>query len=224
MIRVVLVDDHPVVRAGMRLVLDGAGDVVVVGEGASGADALRLVAEHRPNVLVLDVNLPDVSGVEVTRRLRERGRAPAILVLTVHDDRATIFRLLKAGANGYVLKDEALESLVGAVHATARGESWLSPIVAQQVVRQAIGQADAPSPPPPLPLTPREVEVLRLVAQGLDNAAIARQLTITRRTVQNHVSSIYGKLHVITRTEAALFAIRQGLVHVSPPSEEEDGA
>jgi DNA-binding NarL/FixJ family response regulator len=105
MIRVVLVDDHPVVRAGMRLVLDGAGDVVVVGEGASGADALRLVAEHRPNVLVLDVNLPDVSGVEVTRRLRERGRAPAILVLTVHDDRATIFRLLKAGANGYVLKD-----------------------------------------------------------------------------------------------------------------------
>jgi DNA-binding NarL/FixJ family response regulator len=224
MIRVVVVDDHPIVRAGMRLVLDSAENVTVVGEGASGADALRLVTEHNPDVLVLDVNLPDLSGIEVTRRLRDGGTAPAILVLTVHDDRATIFGLLEAGARGYILKDEALESLVSAVHATARGDSWLSPAVARRVVDRAVGQPPPASRLLPLPLTPREVEVLRLLAQGLDNTAIARALTVTRRTVQNHVSSIYGKLMVRTRTEAALFAIRQGLVDVSSSGEGEDDA
>jgi DNA-binding NarL/FixJ family response regulator len=121
MIRVVVVDDHPVVRAGMRLVLDAADNIVVVEEGASGADALRLVAQHRPDVLVLDVNLPDLNGLEVTQRLRDRGTTTAILILTVQDDKPTIFGLLEAGASGYVLKDEALETLVSAVHATARG-------------------------------------------------------------------------------------------------------
>jgi NarL family two-component system response regulator LiaR len=223
MIRVVVVDDHPVVRAGMRLILDAADNVVVVGEGASGADALRLVAQHRPDVLVLDVNLPDLNGLEVTQRLRDRGATAAILILTVQDDQPTIFGLLEAGASGYVLKDEALETLVSAVHAAARGDSWLSPAVARQVVHRAIGQRPTPSQPPSLPLTPREVQVLRLLAQGLDNAAIAQQLMVTRRTVQNHVSSIYGKLEVSTRTEAVLFAIRQGLVQLTSPGEGQDG-
>jgi NarL family two-component system response regulator LiaR len=222
MIRVVVVDDHPVVRAGMRLVLDATDNVVVVGEGASGADALRLVAHHHPDVLVLDVNLPDLNGLEVTQRLRGRGATTAILILTVHDDRPTIFGLLEAGASGYVLKDEALESLGSAVHAAARGDSWLSPAVARQVVHRAIGQRSTPSQSPFLSLTPREVQVLRLLAQGLDNAAIAQQLVVTRRTVQNHVSSIYGKLQVNTRTEAALFAIQRGLVQVPSRGEGQD--
>lgn len=223
MITVVIVDDHPVVRAGMRMVLDAADDITIVAEGASGADALRLVAQRRPDVLVLDVNLPDLNGVEVTQRLREQGTTTAILILTVHDNSQTVFGLLESGATGYVLKDEALETLVSAVRSAARGESWLSPAVARQVVRRAVGEA-APesSEPPPIPLTPRELEVLRLLAQGLDNAAIAEQLVVTKQTVQNHVSNIYGKLGVTMRTEAALYAIRHGLVQVSLTGGEHD--
>lgn len=215
MISVVVIDDHPIVRAGMRMVLDAADDVTVVAEGSSGADALRLVEQYHPDVLVLDVNLPDLNGVEVTRRLQACGATTSVLVLTVHDDRQTVFGLLESGAVGYVLKDEALETLVQAVRAAARGESWISPAVARQVVRRAIGETAAPAEPPSPPLTRREREVLCLLAQGLDNAAIARQLVLTKRTVQNHVSNIYGKLGVASRTEAALFAIRHGLVHLS---------
>lgn len=230
MIDVVVVDDHPIVRAGMRTVLDGAADVTVVAEGASGADALRLVAQHRPDVLVLDVNLPDLNGVEVTRHLRDRGTTTAILILTIYDDSQTVFGLLESGATGYVLKDEALETLVSAVRAAARGETWLSPSVARQVVSRAVGSPPSPPEPPPLPLspspflplTPREVQVLRLLAQGLDNEAIARRLVVTKRTVQNHVSNIYGKLEVASRTEAMLYAIRHGLVQISPAGDERD--
>lgn len=212
---VVIVDDHPVVRAGMRAVLEAAAGITVVAEGATGPEALRLVARHRPDVLVLDVNLPGLDGVQVTRRLKERGSNTAILVLTVHNDRETLFGLLENGAAGYVLKDEALEALVNAVRSAARGESWLSPAVAGQVVQRAIAQVPAGSAEPvPLCLTPRELDVLRLLAQGLNNAAIARELVVATRTVQNHVSNIYGKLGVTSRTEAALYAIRHGLAHV----------
>jgi len=214
MITVAIVDDHPVVRAGLRTILAAATDIEVVAEGASGVDALRLVAEHPPAVLVLDVNLPDLSGFEVTRRLAAHHLTTAILILTVHDDRETVLGLLDAGASGYVLKDDALETLVAAVRAVARGECWLSPTVAGHVVRRAINEPASVPVPRDLPLTPRELEVLRLLAQGLDNAAIAHALTVTTRTVQNHVSNIYGKLGVASRTEAVLLAIRTGLVEV----------
>ncbi len=219
-IRVVIVDDHPIVRAGMRAVLEGAEGITVVAEGADGDDALRLTAHHRPDVLVLDVHLPDLNGLEVVRRLRAGGSTTAILVLTAYDDRQTVFGLLEGGATGYVLKDEALETLVRAVRAAARGESWLSPSVARQVVRRAVGEAGGEPEPLLSSLTPREREVLVLLAQGLDNAAIARRLGVTKRTVQNHVSNIYGKLDVSSRTEAALLAIRHGVVELPPP---EDG-
>jgi two-component system response regulator DegU len=224
-ITVVIVDDHPVVRAGMRTVLDAAPDVVVVAEGANGTDALRLVEQHGPDVLALDVNLPDLSGVDVTRQLRQQGAETAILILTVHDDSQTVFGLLENGATGYVLKDEALETLADAIRAAARGESWLSPAVAQQVVRRAVGNPPVEPPEPlPLPLTPREMEVLRLLAQGLNNATIAERLVVTKRTVQNHVSNVYGKLGVSTRTEAALIAIRHRLVQVPPVEDQHDEA
>lgn len=218
MITVVVVDDHPIVRAGLRAVLDTADDLMVVAEGANGADALRLVTQHQPNVLVLDVNLPDFSGLEVTRQLRERRTSTAILALTVHHDHETIFGLLEAGAVGYVLKDEALETLASAVRAAAQGDSWLSPAVARQVVQRAVERSTrAPasaSSTEAISLTPSERQVLALLAQGLDNAAIAEQLVITKRTVQNHVSNLYGKLGVTSRTEAMLYAIRHGLVAV----------
>jgi DNA-binding NarL/FixJ family response regulator len=210
-IRVVIVDDHPIVLAGMRAVLQSAADISVVAEGSCGEDALRLVSEHQPDVLVLDVNLPGINGVEVTRRLHRQNCASAILILTVHDDSETIFGLLEAGATGYVLKVDALETLATAVRAAARGESWLSPGVAGRVVRRAVGGESLPAP---FPLTLREIDVLRLLAQGLDNDAIAVRLALTKRTVQNHVSAIYGKLGVTTRAEAVLYAIQHQLVQV----------
>ena len=224
MITTVIIDDHPVVRAGMRTVLDAAPDVTVVAEGADGHDALRLVEEQRPDVLVLDFNLPGPNGLEVTRRLRAQGSPSAVLVLTVHDDAQTVMGLLESGATGYVLKDEALETLVSAVRAAARGASWLSPAVANEVLRRVVASPRLPVEPKPGSrdcgrLTPREQEVLSLLALGLSNAAIARRLVVTKRTVQNHVSNIYSKLGVTSRTEAALVAIGRGWVEV--PSEGE---
>jgi DNA-binding NarL/FixJ family response regulator len=221
MISVVIVDDHPIVRAGIRAVLNAADGITVVAEGARGADARALVAAHRPDVLVLDVNLPDTSGVEITRQLRAQSFPTAILILTVHNDTPTIFGLLESGAAGYVLKDDALETIVNAVRAVARGETWLSPAIARQVVARATHpkEKDA-SDLEPLPLTPREIEVLTLLAQGFDNTAIAERLIVTTRTIQNHVSAIYDKLGVASRTQAALIAIRHKLV--SPLGQDDD--
>jgi two-component system response regulator DegU len=202
-LRIVIVDDHPIVRAGLHQVLMTAG-MTVVAEGANGADALRLIGEVHPDVLVLDVNLPDMSGVEVTRHLRAQGTSTAVLILTVYFDEQTVLGLLDAGAAGYVLKDDAAETLVSAVRVVASGESWLSPRVAAKVMRLARHEA---TQVPLSPLTPREQDVLQLLAQGLDNEAIAQRLTLTRRTVANHVSTIYSKLGVSSRIEAVLYAL-----------------
>lgn len=214
-ITVAIVDDHPIVRAGMRAILDSASDIEIVGEGVNGSDALRLVDQLCPDVLALDVQLPDLNGLEVTRRLRANGSSTAVLILTAHDDSQTVFGLLECGAVGYVLKDEALEMLVGAVRTAARGETWLSPAVARQVVDRAVSGArllhPAEMPKEISSLTAREIEILRLIALGLDNTAIAETLCLTKRTVQNHISNIYGKLGVSSRTEAALAALRSGL-------------
>lgn len=211
LIRVVIVDDHPLIRTGLLAVLQSAADICVVAEGENGEDALRLVDEHHPDVLVLDVNLPILNGVEVTRRLHRQNTSSAILILTFHDDKETVFGLLEAGADGFVLKVDALETLATAVRVVAGGESWLSPKVASQVVRRAMGEETGSTP---FPLTFREIDVLRLLAHGLDNDAIAAQLALTKRTVQNHVSAIYGKLGVTTRAEAVLYAIQNNLVQV----------
>ena len=223
MIDVAIVDDHPIVRAGMRAVLDAAGDIRVLAEGSTAAEALQIMEQYYPQVLVLDVNLPDDTGLEVARRLRERGHKTAILALTVQNDLQTILGLLENGATGYVLKDEALETLVNAVRSAASGETWLSPAVATQVVqymiRQGLTVGEAASQlPRAAKLTRREVEVLTLLADGLTNPAIADQLVLTTRTVQNHVSNIYSKLGVNNRTEAVLMAFRSGLVQ-SPKSD-----
>ena len=219
MITVAIVDDHPIVRAGLRTILGAAGDIRVVAEGATAAEALRLAAESQPDVLVLDVNLPDGNGIDVARELCANGPHPAILILTVHRDPQTIFGLLECGAVGYVLKDEALETLAHAVRAVAQGEAWLSPAVASQVVHRAVKQeVSRPQARPPQDhkLTPAELRVLRLLAEGRDNAAIANILVVTKRTVQNHISNLYGKLGVTSRTEAMLYAIRHGLAEIPP--------
>ncbi len=216
MTSVVIVDDHPIVRAGIRAVLSRTSDIAVLAEGQSGREALRLVAQHRPDVLILDVNLPDVSGVLVTRQLCAQGTPTAILVLTVHNDEETVFGLLDSGAAGYVLKDDALETMASAVRAVAGGQTWLSPGIAARMMRRGDAPQAATTASTSLPLTPRERQVLCLLAQGLDNATIAQQLVVAPRTIQNCVSTIYSKLGVSSRTEAALIAIRQGLVQVPP--------
>lgn len=212
-IRVVVVDDHPIVAAGIRAILAAAGDIQVVAEGQCGRQALRLAAELRPDVLVLDVNLPDINGVEVTRQLRAQGLHTPILILTGFDDVQTVLGLLEAGATGYVVKDEAVDVLLQAVRAAAAGTTWLSPAVAGKVVQAAL-RPPSSLDPPPSPLTPRELDVLRLLAQGLDNDAIAQQLVLTKRTVQNHITIIYDKLGVASRTEALLAAVQNGWAQI----------
>jgi len=204
-IRVLLADDHPVVRSGIRAELDGAEGIEVVGEASSGDEALRLVEELRPDVLVLDVVMPGMDGVEATCLLRERHPDLRILALSAYEDNEYVFGLLSAGAVGYVLKEEALDTVVEAIRAASRGETWLSKRVEEKVVRRATGEEE-------VPLTGRELEVLRLMAKGWSNQRIAKELSITERTVRFHVENILTKLGVRSRTEAVVEGVKRGLV------------
>lgn len=211
-IRVLIADDHPVVRAGIVSMLSKEPDIRVIAETGDGGQVERLTAESVPDVLVLDVTMPGLDPIATTRRLKEQDPTLQILILTAHDDEAYVTGLLSAGAMGYILKDEALDSLVAAIRTIAKGESWLSQRIAGQLARKAIVPARTAEAEP---LTPREREVLRLLALGLSNDEIAEQLFITKRTVQNHVSNIYGKLDLDSRAEAVLYAIRHEIVDVN---------
>ncbi len=220
MINVVIIDDHPIVRAGMRAILDCAEGIQVVGEGGSCSEALQMVERYSPDVLVLDIGLPDKNGIEVAACLKEKKSTTAVLILTAYNDPQIIFNLLENGAIGYVLKDEALETLSNAVRAAADGKSWLSPSIASQVIKRAITQADSQNNLDQTSyvdevLTNREKEILCLLAEGLDNEAIASRLTLSKRTVQNHISTIYAKMGVKSRTEAMRYALMHGLVKIT---------
>lgn len=212
-IRVVIADDHPVVRAGIVSMLNKEPDIRVIAETGDGGQVERLAIESATDVLVLDVNMPGLDPMASTRRLKEKHPSLNVLILTAHDEEAYVTGLLSAGATGYVLKDEALDSLVEAIRTIATGESWLSQRIAGRLARKAIAAAGS-RPAEAEPLTPREREVLRLLALGLSNDDIAAQLIITKRTVQNHVSNIYGKLDLDSRAEAVLYAIRHEIVAV----------
>jgi len=215
-IRVLIADDHPVVRAGIVRMLNKEPAIHVVGEIGDGSQVERLTTENMPDVLVLDVNMPGLDPVITTRHLKEQCPTLHILVLTAYDDDAYVVGLLSAGATGYLLKEEALETLVTAIRAVAQGESWLSQRIAGRLARKALDRAETA---PPGPLTPREQEVLRLLALGLGNDEIAERLVITKRTVQNHVSSVYAKLRLESRAEAVLYAIRHSLVDITEVKE-----
>ncbi len=211
-IRVLLADDHAVVRQGIRRFLEEADDIEVVAEAGDGREALDRIREHRPDVAVVDIRMPEMSGVEVTRRIRERYPHTRVLILTAYDDDPYVFALLQAGADGYVLKTASGDELVQAVRTVYRGQSALSPEIATKVVRQAVTGKPATAADQVEPLTPRELAVLRLAARGLTNKAIGHELGISHRTVQGHLASIYGKLGVASRTEAVTEALRRGWI------------
>jgi DNA-binding NarL/FixJ family response regulator len=210
-IKVLLADDHPALRAGIKGMLEQAG-IEVVGEAADGDAALRLAERLVPDVLVLDAVMPGLRAPQVIHRLRETRPDLRVLVLTAYDDNELVFGLLEAGAVGYVLKEEALETIEAAVRAVARGESWLSPKVAAKVMKKALDKEEAEEEA--IPLTERELEVLRLIAKGWSNQRIAEELSITERTVRFHVGNILAKLGVESRIEAVVEGVRRGLVRI----------
>jgi len=211
-IRVVLADDHAVVRKGIREFLEEAGDIQVIAEATTGAEAVALTLEHRPDVAVLDIQMPEMSGIEATRQIKAQAPAVHVLVLTAYDDDPYIFAMLQAGASGYVLKTAPSEELVRAVQAVARGESALDPAVTAKVMAQLASGRPPGAQAAVEGLTERELEVLRLAAQGQTNRAIGHKLGISDRTVQGHLANIFGKLRVSTRTEAVLLAMKQGWI------------
>jgi len=210
---VVIVDDHPVFVAGMRAVLDDLDDVSVVAVAHDGEEALAAVAEHAPDVVLMDLRMPGMDGLEATARIRTEHEHTRVLVLTMDEDADSVFAALRMGANGYLLKESGSDDLHRAVLAVARGEAVFGPRVAEHVVSffasggQSTGAAATPFPQ----LTAREREVLELLARGLDNASIARRLVLSPKTVRNRVSDVLAKLHARTRAEAVSMARDAGI-------------
>jgi DNA-binding NarL/FixJ family response regulator len=212
LIRVVLADDHAVVRKGIREFLEETGHVQVVAEATSGAEAVALTLEHRPDVAVLDIQMPEMNGIEATRQIKAQAPEVRVLVLTAYDDDPYIFAMLQAGASGYVLKTAPSAELVRAVRAVARGESALDAAVTAKVMAQLATGKPFGAQATVEGLTERELDVLRLAARGHTNRAIGRKLGISDRTVQGHLANIFGKMGVSTRTEAVLLAMKQGWI------------
>jgi two-component system, NarL family, response regulator DevR len=209
-IRVVLADDHAVVRKGIRDFLEEDGDIQVVAEAAEGELAKQLIQAHLPDVVILDIRMPGATGIEVTRWIREQAIPVGILILTAYDDDPFIVAAIQAGANGYVLKNAEADQITAAVRAVYGGQSALSPVITQKLMSHMAGA----TPPEKLvePLTEREQEVLQLAASGLTNRGIGLKLEISDRTVQGHLASIYAKLQVGSRTEAVTKALHLSLI------------
>jgi DNA-binding NarL/FixJ family response regulator len=209
-IRVVIADDHAIVRQGLAGLLEGVDDLSVVGLAADGEEAVALVREHRPDVVLMDLQMPGVDGVDATRTIVEEALGTEVLVLTSFSDHARILAAIDAGAVGYLLKDADPAELIDGVRAVARGESPLDPRAARHLLRPRSAPSDQPVDHP-VDLSPRETQVLRLVVEGLLNKQIAQRLGISERTVKAHLTSIFQRTGVADRTQAALWAQRHGL-------------
>jgi DNA-binding NarL/FixJ family response regulator len=212
-VNVVLVDDHDLFRSGLRDILEDQG-VNVVGEADNGERGAELVAELAPDVVVMDLNMPGIGGVEATRRVAAQMPATQVLVLTISSDDDSIMQAMMAGASGYMLKDASVEQLVAGIRAAAAGESSISPRIASKLlVWLREGRAEQPGPEAAQPdLSEREIEVLRLLAAGKGNAEIAADLFISPKTVKNHIASILVKLQIENRIQAAVYAVKAGIV------------
>ncbi len=195
----------PVVRVGLRRSLELATDIAIVGEAQSGNDALTMIESMQPDLVILDCQLPDISGVEVARSVQQKGLQTKILAFSVHDDEALVHGMVEAGAVGYLLKDEPPGSIIAAVRCATVGISWFSPAVTARLAERVRGET--PAEPR---LTERETQVMRLIVSGKANTAIAAQLQITERTVRFHLCNVYDKIGVHSRAEAAVWAVRHG--------------
>ncbi|MGZ3599588.1 MAG: response regulator transcription factor [Ktedonobacterales bacterium] len=214
-ITVLLADDHALVREGTRRLLEAEQDIRVVAEAGDGLSAVREAERTRPDVAIVDVAMPEISGIEATRRIKELLPNAAVLALTAYDDDQYVLALLDAGAAGFMLKDARGQELVEAVRAVHRGEAVLQPRVAARALRRAVARTTATPVPTQPPLSDREMDVLREAARGLPNKDIARRLNLSVRTVHTHLSNIFTKLSVGSRTEAVLLALRRGWVTLS---------
>lgn len=207
-IRVLLADDHGVVRAGIRQFLETAGDILVEAEADDGEAAIRLIGQHVPDVAVLDIQMPKMTGIEVTRWIRAHHPSLGILILTAYDEEAYAMGVLQAGANGYVLKTAKPEEIIEAVRDVHAGKSVVDALIAQKLVERMVNPAAVTVET----LSEREMEVLALVAKGLTNKLIASQLSISARTVQGHLAHIFDKLQAASRTEAVMRAVSLGWI------------
>ena len=213
-IRVLLADDHVLVRQGVRRILEASSNIEVIAETDNGADAIILVAELEPDVAVLDIRMPQVTGVEAARKIKLQNPGVKVLILTAFDDDPYVFALLQAGADGYVLKTAGSDELVKAVHLVAKGQPALSPEITSKLLH-SVSQRSAASVAETMDtLSPREIEVLRLTARGMTNREIGNALGISHRTVQGHLASVYDKLNVNGRTEAVTEALKRGWITI----------
>lgn len=217
MIDVLIADDHAIVRRGLRTLIAGEPDMEVAGEATDGYEVVIRARDLDPDVILLDLVMPGQSGLDALSQIKTDNPDARVLVLTSFGDNERVFSAIRAGASGYLLKDASPEQLLQAIHDVYNGESHLHPTIALKMLRELDNPVTAAANRPLTddPLTDREVEVLRLVAQGLSNQEIAKTLTISERTVGNHIGSILRKLHLANRTQAALYALRRGLIDIN---------
>lgn len=208
-ISILLADDHHMVRAGIRQLLEGAGDLHVVAEAGDGEEAQALIQKHKPDVAVLDIQMPKLSGIEVTRWVRSTQPGVGVLILTAYDDDPYVMAVLQAGANGYVLKTAQADELIQAVRDVHEGKSALDPAITRKLMSSLFKSSENA---PVEALTDRELDVLRLVAKGFTNKAIGVQLGISDRTVQGHLAHIFAKMQAASRTEAVMRAVSLGWI------------
>lgn len=220
-VRVVLADDQPLVRAGLRVLMADTPDIEVVGEAGTGAEAVQLASAVRPDVVVMDIRMPGMDGIEATRRITAEGGATRVLVLTTFDDDDYVYGALRAGASGFLVKDMALEDILAAIHVVAAGDGLIAPSVTRRLIEEFAARPDPDPGPAPQArrtvggITDRECEVLTLVGRGLSNAEIAAELVIAVATVKAHVARLFTKLDSRDRVQLVIIAYELGLV--SPP-------
>jgi two-component system response regulator NreC len=212
-IRLLLVDDHEVVRTGLRMLLEHQPDMEIVGEASTGAEALEMAAQVKPDVVVMDITLPDISGIEATRQIKRSQPEAAIVALTIHEDEQYFFEMLQAGAAGYVPKRAAPEDLISAIRAAHNEEIYLYPSLAKALVSDFLGRSHTEQADNTLEdLTPREMEVLELLAEGFNNEEIADRLVISPHTVARHRENLMRKLGLHSKSELVKYAIRKGII------------
>ncbi len=212
LIKVLIVDDHDIVRQGLRAVINAERDMELVGEAADGEEAVQKTLALKPDLVLMDLLMPRMNGIDAIRKIKQTEPQARILVLTSYSDEQLVFSAIAAGALGYLLKDTSAEQLPEAIRCICRGEPSVDPAVSRKLVL-GIGKGQG-TPPEASPLTPREIEVVKLVARGLANQAIADQLCVAERTIRFHIGNILAKLQLENRTEIALYAMRRGLVYL----------